>query len=166
MSLLLIATATTTVARSQDSTSRFYWRSLKHTARAFSQQRAAELKQYEANKSRDAAKAQMMAFQNVMRYVCHELRNPLHGIMVGSPRQRISPNLHLADVALCGLSQGLLEGVRNDLEGHNNGKSKAMLEQMLDFTLCTRVRSYNRPVNVTPLRHLLVHMTFSRQILM
>ena len=28
---------------------------------------------------------------------------------------------HLADVALCGLSQGLLEGVRNDLEGHNNG---------------------------------------------
>ena len=24
-------------------------------------------------------------------------------------------------MALCGLSQGLLEGVRNDLEGHNNG---------------------------------------------
>ena len=92
MSLLLIATATTTVARSQDSTSRFYWRSLKHTARAFSQQRAAELKQYEASKSRDAAKAQMMAFQNVMRYVCHELRNPLHGIM------------------------GLMEGVQPELE--------------------------------------------------
>ena len=50
------------------------------------------------------------AAQRVMRYVCHELRNPLHGLMVRDAVFRVS------GVSLTfSLWQGVLEGVHADV---------------------------------------------------
>ena len=105
--IVVCCVVTTVAARSQEMLGRNYSASLGVTALAHRMQLDAEKRGLSAQKDREAAQAQATAFQNVMRYVCHELRNPLHGIMVGSPRQRISPNLHLADVALYGFVAGI-----------------------------------------------------------
>ena len=69
-------------AQVREMTDRSYWVSLHHTARARFMQAAAERIQRDTEVKREAADARTEAVQSVMRYVCHELRNPLHGIMV------------------------------------------------------------------------------------
>lgn len=74
----------------RENAERGFWASLYHTARAQFLQEAAERNQREMELKREAADARSKAAQSVMRYVCHELRNPLHGIMVRAP-QRSAP---------------------------------------------------------------------------
>ena len=69
-------------ARRHDAAERDFWASLYRTARAQFLQRKAEERRTHALQRRAYAEAKSDAVQTVMRYVCHELRNPLHGIMV------------------------------------------------------------------------------------
>ena len=89
LSTLVVAFA----ARSRELAERALVASLHTTARFSELRQAAQLAALRAKSQREAADARTNAFQNVMRYVCHELRNPLHGIMVrrgvgASARQR------------------------------------------------------------------------------
>ena len=69
-------------AQVREMTERSYWVSLHHTARARFMQETAERIQRDTEVKREAADARSETSRTVMRYVCHELRNPLHGIMV------------------------------------------------------------------------------------
>ena len=80
LALLLILVG----AQVREVTERSFWASLHHTARARFMQATAERNQRDTEVKREAADARTEAVQSVMRYVCHELRNPLHGIMVSS----------------------------------------------------------------------------------
>ena len=76
-------------AQVREMTERSYWVSLHHTARARFMQAAAERTQRDTEVKREAADARTAAVQSVIRYVCHELRNPLHGIMVSHSRLHV-----------------------------------------------------------------------------
>ena len=73
---------TSLAARQRDRAERSFFASLRQNAVAHQRQRRAERRALTAKLKTEAADARTTAFQNVMRYVCHELRNPLHGIMV------------------------------------------------------------------------------------
>lgn len=64
---------------------RSFWASLHSVARAQFKQAAAERREKLVVIKREAADARSEAVGAVMRYVCHELRNPLHGIIVRQP---------------------------------------------------------------------------------
>lgn len=69
-------------ARNREMAERAYWASLRSMARAqYLQERAEKIGSEDARR-REAAEERTENAQTVMRYVCHELRNPLHGIMV------------------------------------------------------------------------------------
>ena len=129
LAALVIAVTT----RTHELADRHFWASLRTTARAYRMTAVAEQRGVEATTRKEAAEAQALAFQNVMRYVCHELRNPLHGIMVRPVYVRyvpvsLAPGLEVrADMGSCAASsccvlcfgrryQGLLEGVRGELD--------------------------------------------------
>ena len=98
--LTLVTLVTSSAAQRHDNAERDFWASLNSTARAQFLQGRAEERGTEASKLRDVAVAETQAVQTVMRYVCHELRNPLHGIMVRpSPSRRLwAPPAHPAGV--------------------------------------------------------------------
>ena len=75
--------------RVREMAERSFWASLHHTARAQILKEAAERIQRATEVKREAADARAEAVQSVIRYVCHELRNPLHGIMVSHSRLRV-----------------------------------------------------------------------------
>ena len=91
----LAVTVGALAARSRELAGRSFWASLHSVARAQSKQAAAERREQLVALKREAADARSEAVGAVMRYVCHELRNPLHGIIVRSdeppPSKRVSP---------------------------------------------------------------------------
>ena len=80
--MLMATVVTSLAARQRDRAERSFFASLRQNAVAHQRQRRAERRALTAKLKTEAADARTTAFQNVMRYVCHELRNPLHGIMV------------------------------------------------------------------------------------
>ena len=68
--------------RLREQADRRFWAAIHATMSAQVKGRDAERRKVQAIVERERAEAQAAAFQNVMRYVCHELRNPLHGILV------------------------------------------------------------------------------------
>lgn len=116
---------------------RDFWASLYRTARAQFLQHEAEARRTLAVERRAYAEAKSDAVQTVMRYVCHELRNPLHGIMVrpalrachrsdGASRH-CWPTSDRRVLRCLWAWQGLLEGVKGEL-----GELEAWVAQDVD----------------------------------
>ena len=80
---------TTHAARNREMAERAYWASVRSFARAQLLQERAEKLGSEDARRRQAAEERTENAQTVMRYVCHELRNPLHGIMVRRCRHAV-----------------------------------------------------------------------------